>query len=98
MTSVGRNGLPCQRTGDEMMTDRIMQRLSNGGRTGVFLGAIAVVLIGLFLPGWFGAIFLLAIVTALGWLLTKTWPVATPQTRVLRVIILVVLLAFAAAK
>lgn len=80
------------------MTDRIMQRLAGGGRTGVFLGAVAVMLIALFLPGWYGAILLLAIVGALAWLMTKTSPVATPQTRTVRLIILLALLVVAAIK
>ena len=48
------------------MSDRIMQRLAGGGRTGVFLGAIAAVLIALFLPGWAGAILLTVIVAGTG--------------------------------
>ncbi|HKE64869.1 MAG TPA: DUF6703 family protein [Micromonosporaceae bacterium] len=80
------------------MPNGILQRLAGGGRTGVFLGALAVILVALFLPGWTGAILLFAIVSALGWLLTHTWPVIPPQTRAMRVIVLLGLLAIAAYK
>jgi hypothetical protein len=76
----------------------IMDRLSNGGRTGVFLGALALVLLAFFLPGWAGAILLLAIVAGLGWLLAQTWPVTAPPNRVMRVIVLLVLLGVAIYK
>ena len=87
-----------QRTGDVIVADRIMRSLTRGGRTGVFIGAIVVLLVALFLPAGYGAILLLAIVAGLTWLMTKTWPVAPPQTRALRLIVLAVLLAFAVAK
>jgi hypothetical protein len=87
-----------QRTGEEIVADRIMRRLSAGGRTGVFLGAIVVLLVALFLPGWYGAILLVAMVSGLGWLMTKTWRVAAPQTRTLRLLVLVLLFAIAVFK
>ena len=80
------------------MSDRIMRRLTNGGRTGVFLGTIVLVLVALFLPGWAGAILLTAMVAALGWLMSKTWAVAAPSMRTLRILILLVLAAAAVAK
>ncbi len=80
------------------MADRIMHRLSQGGRTSVFLGAIVVVLIALFLPGWAGAVLLTVIVAAMGWLLSKTWPVTSPQTRAIRIVVLAALAAVAIAK
>jgi uncharacterized protein DUF6703 len=80
------------------MSDQMLRRLANGGRTGVFLGAIVLVLIALFLPGWAGAIVLTVIVAAMGWLLSKTWPVAAPRTRTMRALILLVLAALAVAK
>lgn len=66
--------------------------------TKVFLGALAVALVGLFLPGWYGALVLLAVVVGLGGLLGRTWPVTPPAARVLRVVILALLVIFATAK
>ena len=80
------------------MSDRIMQRLAGGGRTGVFLGAIVAVLIALFLPGWAGAILLTVIVAGLGWLMAKTWAVTPASRRTLRFLILAVLAAATIAK
>jgi hypothetical protein len=80
------------------MSDRIMQRLAGGGRTGVFLGAIVAVLIGLFLPGWVGAILLTVIVAGMGWLMARTWAVAPASRRTVRFLILAVLAAVAIAK
>ena len=84
--------------GATIVPNGIMDRLSNGARTGVFLGALALVLLAFFLPGWAGAILLLAIVGALGWLLAQTWPVTVPQNRAMRLIVLLVLLAVAVYK
>jgi hypothetical protein len=75
-----------------------MQRLSNGGRTGVFLGAIAFLLVALFLPGWYGAILLLATIAGLGWVMSKTWPVTPSSTRAFRLIILLALTVMAVVK
>ena len=44
------------------MADRFMQRLANGGRTGVFLAVLVIILVALSLPGWGGAIVVTAIV------------------------------------
>lgn len=49
-----------------------MQRLARVNRTQAFLGTLALVLIGLFAPGWIGAIILFAVVVALGVLLLRT--------------------------
>jgi membrane protein DedA with SNARE-associated domain len=75
-----------------------MDRLTKGGRTGVFLGALVPVLLAFFLPGWVGAILLFAIVAALGWLLAQTWPVTPQQTRAMRLIVLLVLVGAAIYK
>jgi hypothetical protein len=75
-----------------------MQRLAGGGRTGVFLGAIVAVLIGLFLPGWVGAILLTVIVAGMGSLMARTWAVTPASRRTVRFLILAVLAAVAIAK
>ena len=80
------------------MPNGIMDRLTNGGRTGVFLGALVLALLAFFLPGWVGAILLFAIVAGLGWLLAQTWLVTPQQTRAMRVIVLLVLLVVAIYK
>ena len=80
------------------MPNGIMDRLTNGGRTGVFLGALVLVLLAFLLPGWIGAIVLFALVAALGWLLSHTWPVTPQQTRAMRLIVLLVLLGAAIYK
>ncbi len=76
------------------MLDRIL-RLP---RTGLFLGALAVVLLGLFLPGPVGAALLLAIVAGMAWLLTKTWYAQPWPARLLRVAVLALFVGLAVAK
>ncbi|HEY7176098.1 MAG TPA: DUF6703 family protein [Micromonosporaceae bacterium] len=78
--------------------ESVLHRLAGRKRQGVFLGALVVVLVALFLPGWFGTILLLAIVGALAWLGTRTWPVTPPHLRVMRVVILLLLVAVAIYK
>jgi hypothetical protein len=59
---------------------------------GLFLGALVIVLLALFLPGWIGAVLLATIIIALAALAARTWSVTAPGTRALR---LAVLAAFA---
>jgi hypothetical protein len=75
-----------------------MGRRSGGARPGAFLGALALVLVALFVPGALGAVLLLAVVAALASLMTRTWPVAPPQTRALRLLVLLILLGVALFK
>jgi hypothetical protein len=76
----------------------LLPTLARVSPTKVFLGALAVALLGLFLPGWYGTLLLLAVVVTLGGLLSQTWPVTPRPARVLRVLILAVLVAIATAK
>ncbi len=69
-----------------------------GTSPGLFLGALVVALVALFLPGWYGAIALGLIVIGLAWLMNRTWPVVPPQTRALRLLVLAVFAAFAVYK
>ena len=78
--------------------ERVLVRLSRLNRTGVVLATIGFVFVGLLLPGVAGAVLLLALVAALGWLLTRTWVVQPSGTRAFRVVILALLAAVAIAK
>jgi hypothetical protein len=60
-------------------------------RTGVFLGALVVVLAGLFLPGAVGAAILVLVGVAMVALLTLTWPRLAPPRRIMQVVVLVLL-------
>ena len=51
-----------------------MQRLARVNRTQAFLGALALVLIGLFVPGWYGALVLFALVIVLLVVLVRATP------------------------
>jgi len=65
-----------------------MERLARVNRTQAFLGALALVLIGLFAPGWYGSVILFALVIALLVLLVRTAPAARPGTLVVRLALL----------
>ncbi|HET6214963.1 MAG TPA: DUF6703 family protein [Micromonosporaceae bacterium] len=76
----------------------LLARLARLNRTTVFLVTIGVVLLALFVPGVVGGILLLALAAALAAILAKTWPVQSPRTRVLRVLILALLVTAAINK
>jgi hypothetical protein len=59
---------------------------------------LAVVVGGLALPGAAGAVLLLLVAAALGWLLRMAWPVLTPATRAPRIFAVALLVAYAAWK
>jgi len=61
----------------------------------LFLGALVIILLALFLPGTIGAILVGLIVLAMAWLASLTWSVTTPRTRVVRILILLALAALA---
>jgi len=65
-----------------------MQRLARINRTQAFLGALALVVVGLFAPGWYGAAILFALVVALLVVLVRTAPVTRPGTVLIRLVIL----------
>jgi hypothetical protein len=73
-------------------------RLARINPTAAFLGALVVVLVGLFAPGGIGGVVLLALAAGMIYLLARTWPVTTPQTRSIRVIMLGLLLLAALFK
>ena len=59
-------------------------RLSVRPRPGLFLGALAIVLAALFLPGFIGAVLVGLIVLAMAWIMVLTWSVTAPRTRAVR--------------
>jgi hypothetical protein len=76
----------------------LLHRLSRVNPTRAFLGALVVMLAGLFLPGIVGGAVLFLLGVALATLTVTTWPIQTPPTRVVRVLLLVVLLALVILK
>jgi hypothetical protein len=76
----------------------LLTRLARLDRTKVFLGTLVVGLVGLFLPGVWGALVLYAVVAALAALLAQTWPVTPPGLRLVRLIVLVGLAVIATTK
>jgi hypothetical protein len=73
-------------------------RLARANPTTVFLVALVLVLVGLFAPGPFGGVLLLALAAGLVALLLTTWPVQAPAGRVIRLVMLTLLIAVALAK
>jgi len=65
-----------------------MQRLARVNRTQAFLAMLAVVLVGLFAPGGYGALVLFALVGALLLVLVRTAPGARPGTVAVRLAVL----------
>jgi hypothetical protein len=76
----------------------LLTRLARMNRTTVFLLALVVILAGLFLPGFWGGLLLLAVVLGLASLLTRTWPVTPRPLRIVRAILVAALLIVAAVK
>jgi len=80
------------------MPTGLLERLSGGARTSVFLAALALTVAALFAPGWIGAALVVVIVAAMLVLMRHTWAVAPPSTRAMRVLVLVALAAIAIYK
>jgi hypothetical protein len=74
-----------------------MERLARLNRTQAFLGALALVGIGLFAPGWYGAVALFALVAGLLVLMVRTAQVR-PGVVAVRLVILAGLAAIAVYK
>lgn len=72
-----------------------LARLSGRARPGLFLGALVIILLALFLPGTIGAMLVGLIVLAMAWLMAMTWAVTAPRTRAIRVLILLALVSLA---
>jgi hypothetical protein len=76
----------------------LLVRLARANPTSVFLGALVLVLVGLFAPGIIGGALLLAVAVGLAALLVTTWPVQTAGTRAIRLVILALLITVALTK
>ncbi|MFI7607939.1 hypothetical protein ACIBTV_22750 [Micromonospora sp. NPDC049366] len=76
----------------------LLVRLARANPTAVFLITLVLVLIALFAPGPVGGALLLALAAALIALLATTWRVQAPQTRLLRLVMLTLLVAVALVK
>ncbi|MEV4344039.1 DUF6703 family protein [Actinoplanes sp. NPDC049596] len=79
-------------------SDNVLRRLARVSPTTAFIVALAVFLAGLFLPGIVGAALLFLLGVGLATLTFTTWPVQSPTTRALRLIMLALLLAVVIAK
>lgn len=69
-------------------SDNLLHRLARVNPTTAFVGALAVLLAGLFLPGIVGAALLFLLALGLAALTFTTWPVQPPAVRAFRVIML----------
>jgi len=79
-------------------SENLLRRLAGVNPTVAFVVALALLLAGLFLPGIVGAALLAVLAIGLCALTFTTWPVQTPPTRVLRLLILALLVAVIVAK
>ncbi|PWU43966.1 hypothetical protein DLE60_32840 [Micromonospora globispora] len=76
----------------------LLARLARLNPTTVFLATLVLVLVALFAPGAVGGLVLLALAALLVWLMSVTWPVQRPATRMVRLLLLTLLIAVALAK
>ena len=79
-------------------SEDLLRRLARVNPTVAFIIALALMLAGLFLPGIVGAAVLFLLGAALVALTFTTWPVQSPPTRAVRVVLLVLLFAAVVAK
>ena len=75
-----------------------MERLARLNGTQAFLGTLALVGIGLFAPGWYGAVVLFALVAVLLVLIVQTGPVTRPGVVAVRLVVLAGLATIAVYK
>jgi hypothetical protein len=79
-------------------SEDLLRRLARVNPTIAFIIALALMLAGLFLPGIVGAAVLFLLGAGLAALTFTTWPVQSPSTRAVRVVLLVLLFAAVVAK
>ena len=73
--------------------DDLLARLARINPTTAFVAALALLLLGFFLPGIVGAALLFVLGAALATLTFTTWAVQSPSTRAVRIMLLALLLA-----
>jgi hypothetical protein len=78
--------------------DNLLARLARINPTTAFVAALVLVLAGFFLPGIVGTALLVLLGAAVAALTYTTWPVQSPSTRAVRIVLLVLLLAVIVAK
>jgi hypothetical protein len=78
--------------------DNLLARLARIHPTTAFVAALVLLLAGFFLPGIVGAALLVLLAAALAALTYTTWPVQSPSTRAVRIVLLVLLLTVIVAK
>lgn len=76
----------------------MLDRLNRVNRTVVFLATAVVVILALSLPGWTGALPLLALAAGLAVLARLTWPHTRPAQRAIRAVVLAGLVVIALVK
>jgi hypothetical protein len=79
-------------------SDNLLRRLARVNPTVAFIVALVLLLAGLFLPGIVGAALLFLLAAGLAALTFTTWPVQSPPTRAIRLVLLLLLLAAAVGK
>ncbi|GGN86628.1 hypothetical protein GCM10010112_68390 [Actinoplanes lobatus] len=80
------------------MTPSFLHRLARVNPTTAFVGALVLLMAGLFLPGIVGALLLGVLAAGLAALTFTTWPVQSGITRTVRLVLLSVLVAAVVAK
>ena len=79
-------------------TGSLLQRLARLNPTTAFLLALLVLLIGFFAPGIVGGALLFVLGAGLAALTFTTWPVQSPPTRAIRLVLLLLLFGAAVVK
>ncbi|MFJ6199637.1 hypothetical protein [Micromonospora sp. NPDC092111] len=76
----------------------LLARLARANPTSVFLATLVLVLVAFFAPAPVGGVLLLALAAGLVFLLATTWSVQAPQTRLIRLVMLTLLVTVALVK
>lgn len=79
-------------------SDHFLRRLARVNPTTAFIGAMVLLLAGLFLPGIVGGLLLAVLAAGLAALTFTTWPVQSPITRLVRVVLLTLLVVAVVSK
>ncbi|MFI1988358.1 DUF6703 family protein [Actinoplanes sp. NPDC020271] len=79
-------------------SDPFLRRLARVKPTIAFIVALVLLLAGLFLPGVVGALLLAGLAAGMAALTFTTWPVQSPITRLVRVVLLTLLVVAVVSK